>query len=291
MRITEGIRYLSALWSSRRSSERYAEAAEVASTGKNVRTPKDRPADFGASVRITSEMTIHASRSDAAKRAQGTLELGETALADASDVLMRARALAVQMANGAIPASERTNAAAQIRDLRSALLSLANTRGPDGYLFGGTRTDAPPFDAAANFVANDNVIAIQVSDTVAVTGNASGASAFTALGGVDIFVELSNLEAALAGNNIAGVQAGIGRMDLSHAQLVAARVSTGLLVDRMASAREVMDNILVSLQKSEASLVEADVPTAYSALTNAQAAYERTLAVTRNILEIARRER
>ena len=57
------------------------------------------------------------------------------------------RTLALQANNGTLTADDRGTIADQIERVRSRLLSLANTQSGGRYLFGGTKTDAPPFAA------------------------------------------------------------------------------------------------------------------------------------------------
>jgi flagellar hook-associated protein 3 FlgL len=74
------------------------------------------------------------------------LGLQEGAMADASDVLMRVRELAVQGGNGALDQSARRLIATEVRTQIEQLMQIGNRRSPSGeHLFAGASTGAPPF--------------------------------------------------------------------------------------------------------------------------------------------------
>ncbi len=215
------------------------------------------------------------------------LDLAEGVLANASDLMVQAKEIALQLSNGSMDAAARANAANQIGTIRDALLGIANTKGTKGYLFGGTKTDTPPFDATGTFTGNDQRADVEVADGIVARSNASGAKTFTSAGGVDVFAQLSTLEAALATNNEAGIRNSIDSMTKSHDQIVAGRVDTGTVATRFRSASTIIESSLVTLKDAKAKTVEIDPTTAYSNLVDLQAAYERSLAVTKKILSLS----
>jgi flagellar hook-associated protein 3 FlgL len=172
-----------------------------------------------------------------------------------------------------------------VAQLRQALVGIANTRGSAGYLFAGTDVEAPPFDAAGVFGGNDAAIPVEVADGLLVRSNASGALAFTSLGGRDIFAELQGLETSLASDDSAGIQGAIAAMSESHGQVVRARAEAGLTMDRLRMSVEVAETASNALSRVKASEAEADLATAYSELSSATSAYERMLEIARRTLQ------
>ncbi len=59
------------------------------------------------------------------------------------------------------------------------------------------------------------------------------------------------------------------------------------MADRFHSALDVMSQALTSVKTVRADTVEADAPTAYAWLIDAQAAYERSISVARKILSLS----
>ena len=72
------------------------------------------------------------------------LELMDTALGSIGDVAVESRDLFLNAVNG--PGTFDGNLAEFAADWRFLTVQFLNTRGADGYLFGGTRSDRPPVD-------------------------------------------------------------------------------------------------------------------------------------------------
>ena len=97
--------------------------------------------------------------------------------------------------------------------------------------------------------------------------------------------DLQTLANALTADDVLTVRSSLDAMTAGHAQLVSARVETGLNAERLRSAGDVINSALLGARTARASAVEADVPTALSDLTTTHAAYERSIAVTKEVLQ------
>jgi flagellar hook-associated protein 3 FlgL len=287
MRITESMSLNSVLASESRASERLAQLNEVASSGLRVSHPSDDPAAYASIVQRDAGIATVEARKSAATTAAGDLDLGGSVLNQATTLLEKARALTVEAANGTLDAPSRANMATEVDSLRQQLLALANTHGGSGYLFGGTKSGAPPFDSAGNYLGNGGVTHTEIADGVLAVSNANGAQAFTAAGGHDVFADLQTLSTALSSNNVAAIQGSIANLDASHSQLVAAEVDTGERADRLHSASDAMSSALVQMQIARAPVADADVATTISSLQAAQTAYQAALQVNKQILSLA----
>ena len=201
--------------------------------------------------------------------------------------MSQVQAIAVQASNDPLTAAQRAALGLQVSGLRDQIIGLANSRGASGFLFGGTRTDIEPFDPLGAFLGNDVPTNIEISDGVTARSNASGARAFTAAGGRDIFTDLQTLSTALAANNMPAIRTAVGDIAAGHLQLVNGRVETGLRGEQIRSAAEVTGNALLATRIARGNETGADLPSAISALSNARASYERSIAVTREILQVS----
>jgi flagellar hook-associated protein 3 FlgL len=287
MRVTDSMTFNAVLQGQNRAARRRLDASRAASSGERVAAPSDDPVAWSAAVGHEARISRLEGRAATTTRAAGDLDAAEAALASAGDLVQQARELALTAANGSVDPQTRANLGRQVTDLRNALLGLANTRGASGYLFGGTRTDQPPFSALGAFGGNDTAAAVEVADGVTARANASGARAFTAAGGRDLLADLDALATGLSANNLTVIQGSIAALDAGHQQLVNARVDTGLGAERLRSAAEVSDNAMTLARAARAGEVEADLPSTLAELTNARAAYERGVAVSRELLQIS----
>jgi flagellar hook-associated protein 3 FlgL len=286
MRISDSMRLSSATAGQARLSAQLFELSNKATSGQIVDRPSEGPTLYTRLSLLDARKERLEGRKRGADQAQLDLELSESALASASDLLVRARELAVSMADGTVDPATRASAAKEIADLRASLVGLANGRGSRGFLFAGTLTSTTPFSPAGAFAGNDQVMNVEVADGVYVAGNASGARAFTAAGGRDVFADLMAFEAALANDDDAGIAAAIDAMTASHDQVVVARSEVGLSLDRVRTSSEIADASLVAVAGARAREGEVDAVDVLSRLVNAQQAYERSLAVTKQVLSM-----
>ena len=72
----------------------------------------------------------------------------DNALDAVGELLTQAKELAVRAGNDTLSPQDRKAIGEQVSSIREQVIALANTRGTQGYLFGGTRTDQPPVTAA-----------------------------------------------------------------------------------------------------------------------------------------------
>jgi flagellar hook-associated protein 3 FlgL len=286
MRIADNMRYTMLSLGNERNSQALMTATQAASSGIAVGEPSDNPVAYAAAVTQDGQIAQVTSRRSAINQATNNLSLADNTLSSAADVLTQVKSVALQMANGDENAGDRATAATTVSQLMSTLVGLANTKGANGYIFAGTNTGTAPFTATGAFTGNDDTVNVEVADNTTVAGNASGAQAFTAAGGQDVFQTLTNLSTAMANNDVTGIQNQLGGLDASYDQVVAARSDVGSTVDRLNTASQVSTNALTTLQTAQASTVDADAITAYSNLSQTQTAYQASMQVTSQILSL-----
>jgi flagellar hook-associated protein 3 FlgL len=286
MRITDGMRLNDALASEARTSEQLYNLTQEASSGYKINQPSDDPAGYASVVTIDARISSLQARATAATQASSDLSTADDVLSSGNDLLVQAKQIAISMANGTVDPSSRATAATQVDGLFQQLLAVANTQGANGYLFGGTATGTPPFDSTGNFVGNNGTTTIEVADGITAPTNVSGADAFTAAGGSNIFADLQSLSTALTSNNVAGITASIDQMTSDSNQLVAARVSAGTMTDRLQSSSTAISNALTNEQTDLANTQDADVAQVYSQFEASQTSYQSALSVTRQILSL-----
>jgi flagellar hook-associated protein 3 FlgL len=110
------------------------------------------------------------------------LRLQEQALGDAGDQLIRARELAVQGNNATLSQTDRQALAAEIRQLRAQMLSIANRDDGTGrYLFAGRQDGVMPFAEAAgsvSYAGDDGQNLVDVAPDLALADTDAGSDVF-----------------------------------------------------------------------------------------------------------------
>lgn len=287
MRVTQEIMMNVAIASEDTAASRVAQLTQQASSGLAVTQPSDDPAAYASIQEQNADIGVVTARASAAKVAAGDLNLAETTLDSAGNLIAQAQSIAVEASNGTEDAASRSDAAQQVGAIFTQMLALANTKGQSGYLFGGTANSAPPFDSAGNFQGNSDVTQVQIADGVSAVSNASGADAFTATGGTDVFAAIQNLQTALAGNNVAGISGSISTLQAANTQMISARVAAGTDAGRLTSAATTMATALTQMQASLANVQDADVPSVLTNLQASQTAYEAAIDVNKQVLSTA----
>jgi flagellar hook-associated protein 3 FlgL len=287
MRVTDTMRMLEISRANAQAASRLADATRHAGAGARVVAPSDDPVAYAVAVRRTASLETLRTRTTLSRAAADELSIAERALDGASELMSEAKSLALQGANEALGPADRKLLAERVRAIRESVVELANTRGTRGFVFGGTRTDIPPFDPTGAFAGNDGQILVPVSDGIAPRANASGAKAFTSAGGRDVLADLEALAAALETDDLASVRASIDAVDAGHAQVVRAQVDVGFAMDRFRVVGDLHEEAAAVL---EVTLTKGrgadDLASLFSELNAASSTYQQSLEVTRKLLAL-----
>lgn len=287
MRVTERSRIETLSLAQNRASARLEKASRIAADGTNVVKPSDDPAAYGAKVRRDYDLAMLDTRAQTASRTQGELEIANNALSAGVDIIERAQEAAVEGANATSSPETRKLLAQDIRAMRAELMSVGNTKYGERYIFSGTKSDTLPFDLATGaYKGNDQIISVPVLDGVNLPANVSGAKAFTAAGGRDIFADMDELANALDANDQDRVRATIVHLTSGHDQLVRTQVEAGYGARRFSDAVDVLGNTKGVVAERENKEIAGDPAQQITELQLARTAYERSIAVTKQILNL-----
>jgi flagellar hook-associated protein 3 FlgL len=115
------------------------------SSGKRINTPSDDPLGLSSVLTNRTELNMFDQYSRSINYATGWLNRMESLVQDTDDLLARASELTVQQSSTTASAETRAGAAEEIKQIRSMLLSNANAKYGNKYIFSGTRTQTPPY--------------------------------------------------------------------------------------------------------------------------------------------------
>ena len=204
--------------------------------------------------------------------AESRLELEETALASAGELLQRVRELAVRANNGALNAEDRGAIAAEVREHIDGLLQLANTRDETGgYLFAGFQTGTVPFtrDAAGNVVYNGDQGQryLQVGPTFQVPVGDPGSDIFmlesSAAGGTSsVFAVLDDFATALDANAPGATI--IADLDAALTKVLTARGDVGTRLNAIDGQRSNNESFVLLIEQHRSELEDLDYGEAIS---------------------------
>lgn len=136
-----------------RSSLGLFETQSQLATGRTILRPSDDPVSTAAVAQLDDSIQRTGQRLRNIDQADANLSLIETSLAEANDLLLSAKSVASTQVNIGSTQAERDNQAAVVNSLIDGLLTQMNRKSVDNYLFGGSKTGAPPFETfGAGFV-------------------------------------------------------------------------------------------------------------------------------------------
>jgi flagellar hook-associated protein 3 FlgL len=287
MRVTENMRYASVTNNLSQLASRQAKASQEAQTGIRVNAPSDDPVAAAELARLSASQNQITARRGTITSVRGDAELAESQLQSASDLMATAKELAVQGANGTLTADQRSSLALQVKNIKDQLIGVANTKGSTGYVFGGLQTQSKPFDDLGAFSGDDQDHLVDIGNSTPTAVNASGAKAFTAAGGRNVFADLDTLYTALNTNDVAGVSGTLDDLDTSRSQITQAQAATGVVINRLDASDSVLSAANLSTQKSTQEVGAADPTQAYSNLTQLNNSLQQSVAVAKSMLDIS----
>jgi flagellar hook-associated protein 3 FlgL len=304
MRVTTSMLFRNALSDLNRVRTRMAASQEQAATGLRINRPSDDPAGAGRVHLLESslEELRQFERTISATRAR--VSANETAIANSENLLVRARELAVQGANGTLDATSRMDLAQEIEGLHASLLSEANARFGGGHVFSGFSSDVAPFSAAGtfgappaapvvSFVGDSNEIQVDIEAGVQVSASFDGRRIFLGdgdgdglpdAGREDLFAVLTDLRNALMLDDPAATAAALPRLDLGIDQLLAERTRVGSVEARLLAAEQRVAERSVDLEVHLSKLRDADFAEVVTNLTRDETALQASLQMMSRLL-------
>jgi flagellar hook-associated protein 3 FlgL len=180
MRISTSQVFLQGLRAIQEQQVKLGTVSNQLAKGSKILTPSDDPAASATIVGLNEDI----SRADQYDRnlryASSRLDLQETAMDSAIDVMQRIRELAILGVNGTQTTDTRMDIAAEGRELLNQMVALANTSDANGeYIFGGFQSQTQPIshDGAGNFSYNGDqgqrTVLVSESRQVAISDSAS----------------------------------------------------------------------------------------------------------------------
>lgn len=282
MRITDNMRFDTVQQSLASLRSRQAELTSQISSGSKINAPSDDPVAAARLTRIAAQASRTADYRSTIDTVRSDLQLGEGSLAQASDLMVRAKELALQGANGALTADDRKTLATEVATLQAQFLSTANARGSRGYLFSGNRTDTATLSGNGDFQGDDSEHTVEISPGVTTAVSVTGAEAFTTAGGVDAYATLTSLRQALETDDADGVAATLGNLESSRAQIVRVQAKTGLIMNRLDSADEALSVTALELDRRRSEVGDVDPFSALSELSQLSTTLQQAIQVARN---------
>jgi flagellar hook-associated protein 3 FlgL len=153
MRVTSTQVYDGMVANLQRRQQQLTQAQSRLTSGKRVQQASDDPAAAAVAERARAALARHQGQQRALEASRSAMQLSESALGQAGDLMLQVRDQILAAGNGSYSDSERRILGDSIRGLRRDLLAVANRDdGSGGALFGGQGAAGAPFVEAAGGV-------------------------------------------------------------------------------------------------------------------------------------------
>jgi flagellar hook-associated protein 3 FlgL len=269
------------------SLSRLAEIQEHLSTGRVLNRASDNPGDAATAMRLRAAIGAQQQYVRNAEDGTGWLDTLDSTLGASNDLVRRARELGLQAINGAAGQQSREALAAEVDQLRAALVGVANTTYVDRPVLGGTTAGSAAFTelgGVVTFAGDSHPVGRTVAEGVVVDVSLPGPTAFGP-DGDNVFDHLSALSAALRSGDTAGIRAGVDALQTDGERLVVARTDVGARAARVERAATTAADAELSLTSSLAEIENADLPRTMVDLKMQEVAYQAALAATARVLQ------
>ena len=156
-----------------------SELQNQAATQKRVNKPSDDPLAATRVLQTRTEIGAGKQFIKSIAVAKNFLEYSDQSLGELTELLMRAKELAINQSSDASSSEQTRNVAGtEIRQLFNQAVQVGNRKQGDRFLFGGFKTTKPPFDPNGNYHGDSGEMKITVNKEAKVAMNMSGDKIF-----------------------------------------------------------------------------------------------------------------
>jgi flagellar hook-associated protein 3 FlgL len=276
-----------------KNAEKLMKSQSQISSGKRITLASDDPVGMAKALDYRKALDSADQYVRNISQARSGLEAGESTLSDIGELLNRAKELALSQATGTASPETRKSVAEEVRQIRDQLIQLANSKQGDRYMFGGRRTDAPPYnpnvppydplDPEPKFQGDNGGFSVMVADGVVMDIAVSGQQAFDSA--VDPVVVLSRLIQGLEDNDPTAISGQLDTLDQSLDQITNERADAGARLNRLDVTESHWETFKINMQQMLSDTEDVDLTQAITDLTAQQSAFQASLASASKIIQ------
>jgi flagellar hook-associated protein 3 FlgL len=275
MRVTQYEIYRNFLGDLERLNADFAAASRQISSGKKLMQMSDSPG--GASDLIS--LTEQAAKIDLYRSNTNTglffLGVAESALNEVNNLVTAIYTKGSQAASELVTDDARAMFAEDIRALRDQILSLANTKARNRYLFAGSQVNSAPFVKSGDSVTyqgDGDVSSVRISKGVEIQLCVPGSDPFNA-----IFASIESLLAAMDGNDLSGMRSELQQFSSALSDLGKVRGQIGSRLGLLEGIQAKLDSTETLLKKQKSSIEDADLVAATMQLNQTKTALDAAM--------------
>ncbi|MDI3534660.1 MAG: flagellar hook-associated protein 3 FlgL [Thermosediminibacterales bacterium] len=254
------------------------------SSGHEIEVASDDPVGASMIMKLKSDLADIRQHMKNVDDAKSWLDYTETALINVGEAIQRLREIVVYGANGSLSDDDRYALAEEVKQLKSHILQEANASYAGRYIFGGYKTDKPPFDDSAAYIGDDGAIVYEVSPSNNIKVNLTGNEVFNSPHNLfavidDIYNDLINGSTQeLSGKRLS-------ELDDCIDNILRLRAQIGAKVKRLENTMRAYEEDEINFTKLLSQSEDADLAEVVMELSNQENVYRAALATGARIIQ------
>ena len=282
MRITTWMTQQKRLSELQFSQARVDSTQEQVSTGLRLQKPSDDPLAMMELLQISTRLSARQQQGASLKTATPVMQATESALGDIATALLSAKIAAQRAANTATTSpADRIALAAQIHSAAQVILSRANTKVGERYVFGGTASDQAPFVAGdpVTYLGNGASLKVDVAEGQPFEMSITGEQLRAGQGGSELFANLKQLEQEVLTGDSSALQSSLSKVNDNWSHVVELRGDMGARLNYVTMAQDRLEQEITQIQGRQSELRDVDFAQAVVAEKISENSQQATLAM------------
>ncbi|MFJ9501219.1 flagellar hook-associated protein FlgL [Brevibacillus centrosporus] len=260
------------------------------SSGSKINKPSDDPVIAARGMFYRSSLMENDQYKRNVDEAQSWMDMTDTTMDEMGSIMKRVKEILVYSGDGAVSPDDLKAMGSEVEELKKHMGTLANQQINGKYIFAGTDTNKPPYDATAkagagDFVStNNSPINLEVSQGVFVKSNVNAQNIFNYPDNANnMFTVLNNIIGALSsGNSATQFQTA---MDDQYNKLLSERASLGANVNRVELIAERLDSQEVNITGLMSKNEDADMAKVMTDLKTQESVHSAALGSGARIIQ------
>jgi flagellar hook-associated protein 3 FlgL len=289
MRVTQRALAQSSLQGLNSNLSRVQQLQQQLTSGKAISRPSDSPTGTNEAMRTRGEQAANDQYARNTSDGQTWLNTTDSTLGSMLAQVQRVRDLTVQGLNdGGLSASSKQAIATEVGQIRTSLLSMANTKLQNRPVFGGPTSSGTAYDTVTGAWqgrGGANGVAVvpntrRTSDSTTVRVDITGGEAFGDQSqGDDLFAVVDKIATAVT-TDPAALQTQLTALDGAITRLTNARTTVGARAAQLDEAQQLQQDRSLALTSRLTSVEDIDMPKVIMDLQQQQVGYQAALAAT-----------
>jgi flagellar hook-associated protein 3 FlgL len=291
MRVAENQRYKQVNDQVNRAKEANVRSLDDMSTQKLIREISDNPIGVTRAIRYRDQISSNEQHVKNMDLTKGYMETTENALTGLTDNLIRAKELAIAMANDTYNRGSREASGREIREIIDEVVLVGNSNYNGRFVFAGFRNQTPPITEDGNFVGDDGKIFVEVSPGAFRPINIPARNLFVPTdeerqkGHFNMVQALQNLYEGMMQNDKETIQKGMSELEYHMEKVTSHQASIGGMWNAINNTENRMTKEIDASKGTLSEIEDADALKVTSDFKKTEAILQSTLLASNKALQ------